>query len=67
MLAEEPFTAAIGTESAERVWGQHDTHPQRQAKSVLEWDTNASSHLEMTESASPVEGVCVGGVSGAGT
>lgn len=68
MLVKGQLAAATGTE--ERVlrgfWGQHDICPQKKGKSVLEYETNVASHLEISESDSSVEGVYIAGVRGTG-
>lgn len=43
-------------------WGQHDICPQKKGRSVLEYETNVASHLEISESDSSVEGVYIAGV-----
>lgn len=59
MLAEEQLAAAIDTEESvlRGFGGEHALCPQVKGRGVLESETDAASHLETSESASPMKGV----------
>ena len=63
MLAKEQLAAAAGAEESvlRGFWGQHDIYAQRKGRSVLEYEIQAASHPEISESDGPVEGVCIAG------
>lgn len=62
MLAEEQLVAAIDTEESvlRGLGGEYDLCPQVKGRGVLESETDPASHLETSESDSPMKGVWTG-------
>lgn len=62
MLAVGQLAAAIDTEESvlRGLGGEHDLCPQVKGRGVLESEADAASHLETSESDSPMKGVWTG-------